>query len=318
MGAAVVVAVFVWGCATPRSTAPSANLPVAKGGLADKQAAGKEIEDARRMIESGDTSTVIPRLLNTISKYPSSKAALDARYWLAVAYYKIGGYRDAINLFNEYLELAPEGTYAAEAKQFSAQLSDEYDQKYPSPEKLASQIQAATENLQANPNDLPSKLELADLLWRRGEYDKAGALYKSIVDRNRQLANDATIKSRVEFLTNGQYVVLTPSELQRRQIEAQPLEVINTNAFRSGPDLFTQEKRFYAVTGQVVNKSDSVLYGVEVIVTIYGFGSIVYDTSTVAIPRLNPGEIRAFSVRFTNFDNIENVNRYDCVATFQR
>ena len=43
-----------------------------------------------------------------------------------------------------------------------------------------------------------------------------------------------------------------------------------------------------------------------------------YDTTTVSVGRLNPGEIRAFSVRFSNFDNIENINRYECVASFQR
>jgi hypothetical protein len=61
-----------------------------------------------------------------------------------------------------------------------------------------------------------------------------------------------------------------------------------------------------------------VLYGVQVFVTIYGFGNVVFDTSTINIGRLNPGETRAFSVRFSNFDNIENVRRHEAVGTFQR
>jgi hypothetical protein len=111
---------------------------------------------------------------------------------------------------------------------------------------------------------------------------------------------------------------LSPAEVERRQIQAQPLAVTNTAAFKSGEDLFTRTALFYSVTGQVVNRSDSVLYGVQVIITIYGFGNVVNDTTTVSIGRLNPGEIRAFSVRFSNFENIENINRYECVATFQR
>ena len=93
---------------------------------------------------------------------------------------------------------------------------------------------------------------------------------------------------------------------------------MNTNAFQSGHDLLTREKLYYVVTGQVVNRGDSVLYGTELVVTIFGFGNVVLDTNTVSFGRMNPGEARAFSVRFSNFPNIDDIRRFEAVPTFQR
>lgn len=318
----VFVSVLVWvtGCATtPQPVGgPYAPLPPANDKVYDDRAAANEVAEASRLVDAGDTSAVIPKLLNTIAKYPSSEAAQDARYWLGMAYYKIGGYRDAIDLFHEYSRLAPNGKYAVQSGEMIKQITTEYNQRYLSPQQLDANIRTLTEQVNQSPDNLASQLALADLLWTRGDYSNAGTVYRNIVAKHPDQANNETIKSRIERLPNGEYILLTPVEIQRRQAEVQPVVVINTASFQSGQDLFTREKRYYAVTGQAVNRSDSVLYGVQVIVTLYGFGSVVYDTTTVNIGRLNPGEIRAFSVRFSNFENIENVNRYECVATFQR
>ena len=296
-------------------TSPTSQLDKHVG---DDRAAAMEVEEASKLVDAGDTSAVIPKLLSTISKYPGSEAAYEARYWLGRAYYKVGGYRDAIDLFNEYLRLAPNGRYAQECNDYVQRLTTEYSQRFLSAEKLDENIRTLLDELKKSPDNIGSQLALADLLWKRGDYDKAAAIYKNVIDKHPDQANNEIIRQRVEMLPGGQYTALTPTEIQRRQSEEQPLVVINTSSFQSGRDLFTRESRLYAVTGRVVNRGDSVLYGVQVIVTIYGFGNVVYDTSTVGIGRMNPGEIRAFSVQFSNFDNIENVNRYECVATFQR
>jgi len=296
-------------------TSPTSQLDKHVG---DDRAAAMEVEEASKLVDAGDTSAVIPKLLSTISKYPGSEAAYEARYWLGQAYYKIGGYRDAIDLFNEYLRLAPNGRYAQECNDYIQRLTTEYSQRFLSAEKLDENIRTLLDELKKSPDNIGSQLALADLLWKRGDYDKAVAIYKNVVDQHPDQANNEIIRQRVEMLPGGQYTALTPTEIQRRQAEAQPLVVINTSSFQGGQDLFTRENRLYSVTGRVVNRGDSVLYGVQVIVTIYGFGNVVYDTSTVSIGRMNPSEIRAFSVQFSNFDNIENINRYECVATFQR
>jgi tetratricopeptide (TPR) repeat protein len=270
------------------------------------------------MIEAEDYGTAIPRLLHLASKYPGSTAAQDARFWLGVAYYRIQGYRDAITMFQEYLELAPNGQYATESAEYAAKLTDEYGKRYKSPQALDSSIGELAAKVQANPSDRNLQMQLADLLWQRGDYNHAGEIYAKLVGADPNFTADPVVAARVEFLGNGTYVLLTPTEIQRRQIAEEPLVVEGPASFKSGPDLLTREPRYYVVTGRVRNRSDSVLYGVEVHVTLYGFGNVVFDTNTSNVGRMNPGEVRAFSIQFSNFPNIDDINRYEIVPAFQR
>ena len=312
------VMILIAGCTTPRSNPPMTDTPVSKNRVLDQRSSSREVEEARRMIESGDTTVVIPRLLQVIAKYPNSEGSLDARYWLGVAYTQIKSYRDAIDVFNEYLRMAPEGKYAQKSSEHVANLREEYEHTYWTAGKLDAEISRLTAELNASPDNLENQLLLADKLWMRGDYENAGKMYARIIKDHPEQVNEPKVHERIEVLPSGGYIVLTPSEVQRREAESQPLVIINTASFQSGKDLITRENLYYVVTGQAVNRSDSVLYGVQVIVTIYGFGNMVYDTNTVNIGRLNPGEIRAFSVRLSNFQNIDDIHRYECIGSFER
>lgn len=314
----VCVSLSVFGCAGPRSSIPITAKPAFKNHLLEESAAGKQVEEARRMIEAGDFNVVIPRLLQIIGKYPRSRSALDARYWLGVSYYNIRGYQDAISLFQEYLAAAPHGEFAEDSARQIAKIRKEYTDQFGSPAKLDEEINALWDQVKAEPLNYKSKWDLAGLLWKRGDYDMAGELYANIVTQYPEYATDSRLRNRIEFYSDGSYMLLTPDEKQKRSIEQEPLLVRNLNSFRSGRDLFTREERFYVVSGQTSNRGDSILYGVRVNVTIYGFGNIIYDTNTINIGRLNPGEARAFSVRFSNFDNMNNITRYEAIGSFQR
>src|SRR5262249_16010833 len=145
-------------------------------------------------------------------------------------------------------------------------ISAEYNEKFPAPEKLDAKINELMTQLRADSSDVNKQWELADLLWKRGDYDASARTYVYVVQNHPEYPGNAMVTSRVERLPNGDYVPLTPAEIQRREIKEEPVEIVNQNSFRSGPDLLTREKRFYVVTGQVVNRGDSVLYGVEVTV----------------------------------------------------
>lgn len=273
------------------------------------------VEQARKSIEAGDTKSVIPRLLHVISNAPMSKASFDARYWLATAYSQIDSYRDAIDMYGEYLRLAPEGRYAGDARSKIEVLSGEYREKFQTSEEMDAEVRELAAQVEQNPKDFDLRIRLADTLWKRGDYDSAAKIYYEVIRVRPEYAANAGVRDRIEKLPNGDFIVLTPTEVQRREAEQQPLLVFNTSSFRSGKDLLTRETLYYAVTGQVVNRGSSVMYGVQVVVTIYGFGNMVYDTSTIHIGRMNPREIRAFSSRFSNFDNVDEVQRYECVAS---
>lgn len=317
-GIAVAIALAAFGCAGHHAAEPSPEPLLPKGGALNSTAGQKELGEARRMIEEGNYTVVVPRLLHVITGFPNSRAAVDARYYLGLAYRDIKSYRDAIDMFNDYLRLAPDGKYAEPSKKYVSTLTEEYSRKFWTAEKLDARISVLTGLLKQQPDNLDAQWELADLLWKRGDYDAATRLYVDMIGKHPERANDPIVTGRIERQPSGQYLALTPTEILRREIQRQPIAIVNTSRFRSGKDLLTREAMYFVVTGQAVNRSDSVLYGVQVIVTIYGFGNVVYDTNTVNIGRLNPGETRAFSVRFSNFDDIENVFRYEAVGTFER
>lgn len=316
--ALVCISAIAVGCVGPRSTSPAASQPIPRSRTIDSHTAKKELDVAKEMIAAGDTSVVIPRLIHLITKYPESKTAVEARYVLGLAYREVKSFRSAMDMFEEYLRLDPEGASAENARTQLADLANEYARQYTSPEELDQQIASATDRLNQAPGDLAARLELADLLWQRGNYNESAQMYHEIATDHPEYAHDGTLASRVELLPSGGYVVLSPAEVQRREIEAQPLTIENQASFRAGRDIFTRVQDNYVVTGQAFNRSDSVLYGVQVHVTLYGFGGMVFDASTVNVGRLSPGERRAFSVRFANFDNIENIQRFECVGSFQK
>lgn len=301
------------GCATGPAKRPEG---FGKSPTVGTMNSSEGLREARVLVEAGDYTAAIPRLLHILTKGPETPAAVEAKYWLGFAYYGTSSYRDALLEFEEYLYLAPGGPYAAEAQAFVDRIRADYRDIFITPQDLDSRIDAARGEASNAPGDEAKQLELAELLWRRGDYDAAGTIYRALLRNNPNLAGQPPVDARMEYLPTGQWLVLTPAEIERRSIEERPLDIVNVNGFRSGEDLFTREKRFYVVTGQAHNRSDSVLYNVRVDVTIYGFGNVVFDTTSVNFNRLNPGEKRAFSVRFGNFDNINNIVRHECAATF--
>ncbi|MBI2434005.1 MAG: hypothetical protein HYV26_14165 [Candidatus Hydrogenedentes bacterium] len=263
----------------------------------------------------------IPRLMHVNSKFPGTPAAIESTYYLGITYHKIGGLKDAQDYFNQYLHLAPEGRYVQSSQDYLATLTKEVEDTMLTPQGIDQRIQAVETAGKQGPLSHAQQMELADLYWKRGEYSQAGALYEEILVQYPQLAYDVTIRTRIERQPDGNYLLLTPEEVVRRTSEAEPLVIFGTSAFRSGrfegyPA--THKERYYTVTGQVTNRGEEVLLDAEVVVTIYGFGTLVYDTQTIRIGQLRPGEKRAFSAKFSNFDDIENVNRYECVGTYRR
>lgn len=301
------------GCAT------SASSPRSSQSIYRQQGARTLLSDARDMQRKGNNSAAILRLCEVRDRYPETREASEANYWLGVAYGEVESHRDAIESLRAYLRAEPDGRYADDARPLLQSFSREYDRRFPSPDKLDADISALRAELSRSPGSPQLKRTLADKLWSRGHYDEAGGLYVELSRADTSFQKDPVFIQRIEMRRDGSHIVLDPAELIRRNIEANPVSIINTSSFRSGRDRRTQVPRFFVVSGQALNRSQSVLYGVEVRCTIYGFGGAqVYDVSNQRIGRLNPGESRAFSMRFQNFRDLNNIERYECTAVFQR
>ncbi len=299
-------------------SSPMGRGPVSETRATDGYAASKQLAEAKRMVKGGEYSLVIPRLQQLTSQFPGDPAAIEARYYLGLSYYNIGGYGEAVQNFKEYAELAPQGENAASAKEYVQRMTESAPS---TPTEVNDKIRDALARAEAKPDDAAIKMELANLYWDAGRYAEAGKIYETLLAKWPNLMNDTVVRTRVAREKDGTLTVLSPQEAERRYREQEPLQIFNVSSFRSGRfDNWnaTASEKYYNVAGQAVNRGEHPLDDVRVTVTIYGMGQMVYDTQTVSLGSLQPGETRAFSVQFSKFDNIFNVTRHECVGTFRR
>ena len=281
--------------------------------------AEQELAEVKGMMRAGEYSVVIPRLTSIVSQYSDTDAGVEAVYYLGLTYFNIGGLYNADRNFRRYLDLAPEGEYAAASRDYVSRLEVSVARRQI--DLAALEARVASYPSVSGEEALAAHLELAEVYWNNTEYGRAGVLYTRVLAAWPSLAEDAIIRQRVERAPDGNYVVVTPAETERRLADSQPLSIFNTRSWRSGryrSDQYDYTNAYYNVSGQAVNRAGYPLRDVSIIITIYSFGGQVYDSRTFEIGRMAPGETRAFSMRFTNFDNIENVRRYECVGTYQR
>lgn len=323
--AATAAALFTLaGCATTGSAVPGGGAaavePVKEAHATSGAGAAKELAVARRMVRGGQYSLVIPRLQQIATRYPGDKSGIEARYLLGVAYYKVGEYNQSLDNLNQYVTLSPDGEYAEDSREYISRLTAERSTQG-APSERDARIAELKALRAASPADMAAGLELANLCWDGGKYAEAGEVYRELLGRWPQLKDDTVVRTRMSRGSDGTWTVLDPAEAERRFREADPLAIFNVAAFRSGrhegwPSVAAQ--RYYNVAGQAANRGSSPLADVSVIVTIYGFGQMVYDTQTVSLGTLQPGEVRAFSAQFSRFDDINNVVRHECLGTFRR
>lgn len=269
-------------------------------------------------MSGGNPVASVPQLHEVIARYPASKEAIEAHYLLGLAYYDIDGYRDAIIELNRYLEAAPTGKHAEESRSLVERLTSEYRKRFPSSADLNVEIASLQAELVNNSDSIELRKRLADRLWLRGRYEEAGGVYLDIVAREEAFKQDPIFRQRVELRGDGSHELLTPAEIMRREIERRPVTVSDFTSFRSGRDRRTQIPRHFVVTGLAINRSDSILSGVEIDITIYGFGAHIYDTKRFKLGEMYPSETRAFSVRFSNFRELNSIDRYDYTIRFRR
>lgn len=283
--------------------------------------AAKDLNVARKMIKAGNYSQAIPRLLKVLGEFSGTREAVDAHYYLGVAYDAIQDLRNAQLQLKQYLAQAPEGEYAADAAERLKQLGGALEEKFVAPAAVDQRLEAARQRAAAAPEEVGPQLEVADLLWQKEDFAGAGKIYAALLPKYPKLQDDMVLRQRMYRDDAGAWRVLDPETVIRQAADKDPLTIYNTTSFRSGRQegysrSFQAAK--YNVTGQAMNRGSAALKDVDLIATIYGFGGKVFDTKTQRIGRLAPGESRPFSFVFENFDNIENVERYEVKGSFTR
>ena len=318
----LLVSLVLVGCSTlsPSPLLPPVGAnPNMENVALHSSAASKELAAARRQFQAGDYSHVIPRLQDIAAKYPKAAAGIEANYWLGLTYYNINGLDNATKYFQAYLDADPDGEFAEDSQTYLDGMTTNVEQRLVNGKPLGDLIVEVRQKAEEEPGELALQLQLADLYWMNAQYEESGLIYQQVLARWPELEKDSTIRNRMDKNTAGVWVVLTPNEVLLREAERDPLVIFNTNSFRSGR--YSGRNRTglnnrYNVSGQLMNRGSEALSNVRVQVTIFDIQNVVYEVKTVGLGTLRPGDSRAFSVQFSQFDTIENVQRYACVAFY--
>ena len=282
--------------------------------------AAKDLGAARKMVKAGNYSQAIPRLLKVLSDAPDSQEAVEAHYELGLAYEAIQDVRNAQLELKKYLERAPDGEFAEDARTRAAAMESAVGPAQGQAD-LDAKIAAARTKVAQAPEDIGPRLELADLLWTKEDYPEAGKVYLELLAKWPKLADDTLVRQRMYKDSAGAWRVLDPDTAVRQAAQKDPLMIFNTSAFRSTRETgLTQsfQNRRYNVTGEAMNRSPDVLNNVELTVTILGLGNKIFEVKTVPVGRLAPGDSRPFNVTFENFDSIDNITDYRVKGSFSR
>jgi len=309
---AVLALVLAGGCVANSALAPPTGANHSETAVSAASGASSDLAAAKGLIQSGRYSQAIPRLLHVVSARPGDAVAAEAHYYLGLSYRALESPADAQRHFEETLRFSPGGALEEHARRYLNEIHG-----------VGTEPPVAQEPAYVfdpeSPDSMAEGLEIADRYWKTGRYEEAGAIYSQLIEAYPALARDTDIRQRIELHDDGTVALLTPVEQVRRASEADPLVITNTSAFRSGRyEGYSRAFRevHYNVTGQVLNRGSEPLRNVELVITIYGFGSRVMETRTVNIGNLRPNDRRPFSTRFSNFEDIENVSRYEVTGYY--
>lgn len=275
-----------------------------------------EIKYAQQLIEKGQFSHALPKLLSVIE---SGEKDTTAYYFLGIVYQELGSPQNALNYYIKYLQLSPQGVYAEHSRKQIGTLIGSPINQIEKVDTIENQIHTLEQKLQQEPKNVDIMLQLANWYWINQNFSKAGDLYKSIISLDPNYWSHPVISSRLEKGVNNEIIVVTPEEALKREAEKNPIIFFNVTSFRSGRSLGWSsdfKHHIYNVSGQVRNRSSRTLRNVTIQLTIYGFSGIVYDTRTISLGNLSSGQIKPFSAQFVNFDNIENIDHYDYTAYY--
>ena len=294
------------GCAAPRRTVAAIET--------------SELDSAYLDLREARYGRATAKYLLILQQEPNRPQAEEARFRLGECYFHMRAYMDAGAQFQRYLSDYPDGAFANDARQYIAKLrgiEEEERQKAELRKKeMLARLKHWRDVSQREPDDAEALVQVGHALWDLEEYEDAAREYLRAIKLDTEKRHDRLISSRLSFEEDGTVTVLTPAELERRERERNPIVVSNTHAYRGGRDIFTYEPRWFIVTGQVVNRSSGTVRDVGVLVTIFDFAGHVLDSAGYRIGAMRPGQVRAFSVRFTNFENIYNIDRYECEPVF--
>ncbi len=308
IGTALVLAITATGCATQ--------------GHALARLSNGELSSAYGDMKDGRYGAAAASYILVLQEESSGPAAEESRFRLGQCYFYMRSYLEAGTQFQRYLSDHPTGAFAANSKQYVGELREMEERERVQDKMREREIRIRLEHWKAvaksEPDNAEAAVQIGHALWDLNEHESAAREYVRGIDLDPDVIYGKLLSQRISFNDDDTVTVLTPEEIAQLEKERNPIVVFNTRARPGGGrSLFSSEPRWYIVTGQVVNGSSQTVRGVAVLVTIKDFAGHVLDNTEHRIGTVRPRQIRAFTVKFSNFENIYNIDRYECEPVFE-
>jgi len=277
-----------------------------------------ELISAESAMNAGQYHLARMKYAMVLEERPRNETAL---FGLGLSHFRLGAYENAAIYLNRYIEDFPKGRYAGEAHRYATRIDSIQQERIAERtrriEQLRVRLADAQEAVERRPDDPNLRVELGNAYWDMAEFDNAAEQYQVAVKLDSRMKFHAAVRHRIEFGPRDSVTVLTPQELERRDREANPIVVENTRGYRAGRSAFDFQHLWYVVSGQVRNRSSGRVLDVAVETTIFDFSGHVLDTKQTYIGAIPADGVRSFSARLTNFDDINNVYRYECYVLYR-
>jgi tetratricopeptide (TPR) repeat protein len=234
--------------------------------------------------------------------------------------YLLRSYHDGEKTFKEYLDLYPEGLYKAECQAYITKievLRAERERTYVlQREEIKGDADLLRLMIDRDPYNAQVHYELANLLWDLGDYNEAAKHYLKAGEIDAALKESELIKNRLMINGAGDVIPITPEIQKDMDREKNPLVIFDVHSYqqRTKPDYLGASKAFQTVAGKVRNQSKQAIRGISIVVNFYNIRHELLDTQNYYIGTMGPREIRAFLVKGQNYDNLYNIDHFECLT----
>lgn len=248
-------------------------------------------------------------------QYPETPIRQDLLFRQAVALYSVASYYEAKDVFGEYLEEFPHGTYRDDAEDHIRKIDVMMSRATPVEAKKLEQAKAKNDLnvlmklMKDHPNDWRVLDAIGDTYWKLDEYEKAVEYYYKAnriasTYEERELNN-----GRLILDDEGNPVPVNPQVLEKFEVERQPVRVygLHTYKARNLRDENGGDIQFYNLTGSLRNQGERLLLNVQVEVVYRDIANNILDVDRVKVGALGPGEVRSFLSTADNYDNLLNI-----------
>ena len=282
-----------------------------------------KVRSANQEFEDQNYDVAIAKYDYLTHSHPSNDKRQFFIMQQGLAFYLIQSYHDAEKVFHNYLRRHPEGLYKSQAETYLTKIEALRSQKRRNyvlqRKQIKGDIKLLREMLKRDPYNAQVHYDLANKLWELGKYNEAASHYLKAGDINAALQENELLKNRLMIDEQGEVVPVTPERQRELEREQNPLIVFDIHSYkqRIKPDYLGASKAFQTVAGKVRNQSKRVHRGVYVSVNFYNMHHELLDTQSYYVGAMAPNEVRAFLVKGQNYDNIYNIDHFECTARYQ-